>query len=495
MRTARTWSRLGAIALIALPLAACDDDVPDADADADVDVDVDADTDGDGDGDGDADADSDSDSDADADTDSDADSDSGSRFPLGVSADGRTLVDARGEPFIIDGEAAWSMIVQLTVEEAESYLADRASKGINTIAVNLIEHRFCDDPPRNAAGDEPFTVPGDFSMPNEAYFDHADALLERAGAAGMAVLLFPAYLGWEGGDEGWFAEMSALSEETCRGYGEFVATRYRSFEHVVWMAGGDYGPPPGSAGERCSLAIAAALREGDPENLGSAHWARGSQSLDLPGYAPYVQVNAVYTAELTYPLCHDAWGQPGPVPAFLFEAYYENEHGMTAAALRAQAYWALTSCIGGHVFGNSPIWAFGAGWEAQLDSQGSRDLGQLPALFGSRRWVELAPDLAGSIVTAGGGSYGGADYVTAARTADGRFAVAYVPSTGSTPRELTIDTSGFAGPVAASWFNPTSGATTAIDGSPLANDGPHALATPGDNGADANDWALVLEVE
>ena len=71
----------------------------------------------------------------------------------------------------------------------------------------------------------------------------------------------------------------------------------------------------------------------------------------------------------------------------------------------------------------------------------------------------------------------------------------YVPSTGTDPRVLVVDAAPFSGPVAARWFNPVSGRFVQVAGSPLTNRGLHKFRTPGDNGTQANDWVLVLEVQ
>src|SRR5882672_12100710 len=64
------------------------------------------------------------------------------RFPLEIAVGQRYLRDMSGAPFLIQGDAAWSLIADLTREEADAYLADRAARGFNTILVNLLEHRF-----------------------------------------------------------------------------------------------------------------------------------------------------------------------------------------------------------------------------------------------------------------------------------------------------------------------------------------------------------------
>lgn len=83
-----------------------------------------------------------------------------SPFPVRVSSNGRYLVDAGGAPFLLHGDTAWSLIVQLTNDEAEEYLENRRQKGFNAILFNLIEHRFADDWPKNKYGHGPFKTPG-----------------------------------------------------------------------------------------------------------------------------------------------------------------------------------------------------------------------------------------------------------------------------------------------------------------------------------------------
>src|SRR5690606_29121155 len=67
---------------------------------------------------------------------------SDSPFPVRVSPNGRHLVDAGGKPFLLHGDTAWSLIVQLTKEETEEYLENRRQKGFNAILVNLIEYFY-----------------------------------------------------------------------------------------------------------------------------------------------------------------------------------------------------------------------------------------------------------------------------------------------------------------------------------------------------------------
>lgn len=83
--------------------------------------------------------------------------------------------------------------------------------------------------------------------------------------------------------------------------------------------------------------------------------------------------------------------------------------------------------------------------------------------------------------------------MTAARTTDGNLVMAYVPSTGTGTRTISVDMVKLGGPAVVRWYNPTNGTYTSIAESPLANSGSRDFTTPGDNGTGTNDWLLVLE--
>ena len=120
------------------------------------------------------------------------------KYPLKISTNKRYLVDQEDSPFFLQGEAPWSLIVGVTKEDAEMYLANRSKKRFNAILVNLIEHAFCENPPKNIYGEDPFTTVGDFTTPNEKYFQHADWVISKAAEYNIAVLLCPMFLGYQG---------------------------------------------------------------------------------------------------------------------------------------------------------------------------------------------------------------------------------------------------------------------------------------------------------
>jgi hypothetical protein len=103
-------------------------------------------------------------------------------------------------------------------------------------------------------------------------------------------------------------------------------------------------------------------------------------------------------------------------------------------------------------------------------------------------WWKCAPDASHKLVTAGFGTWKKADYATAALAEDGRCAVVYLP----TSRKCTVDLKKLKGPVIPRWFDPTTGESKAIAGSPYPNAGSHEFAPPGNNGAGEADWVLLL---
>jgi len=405
-------------------------------------------------------------------------------YPVHVESAKRYLVDAAGKPFFVNGDSPWLPIVQLTREEVDQYFEDRRLKGVNTLLVELIEHLFATNAPRNIYGDAPFTTPGDFSTPNEAYFAHADYVINKAAQKGMLVLLTPAYVGYNGGNEGWYQEMSANGTAKLYAYGQYLGNRYKNFDNIVWVDGGDYNV----ANKALVQALANGIRSVDSKPH-TYHAQRGTAAMQFWGTAePWLTVNDIYTDENS--VVASAFGEynRSSAPFFLIEARYEGSNGATEQTVRMQAYQAVLSGASGHVMGNSSLWELKPGWQQLLNSGGARSLLPLSNLFTSRPWWMLQPDSANTTLTSGVSS--GADRAVAARASDGSFAIAYTP----TVRTFTIDMSKLAGPkVKAQWVDPSSGTASTVTGSPFPAFGTQGMRPVGNNASGYADWVLVLE--
>jgi hypothetical protein len=417
-------------------------------------------------------------------------------FPLTLSPGKRYLEDAHGQPFLIHGDAAWSLIAELTREDVDRYLEDRHARGFNTLLVSMIEHRYAKNAPANAYGQAPFLTPGDFATPNEHYFAHADWVLRRAEERGFLVLLAPAYTGAAGGNEGWYQEMVKNGPAKLRQYGQYLGKRYAKFTNLLWVHAGDYNPPQKEQVE----AIAEGIQEFEPKALNTAHCAPETAAIDFWGHESWLQVSSVYTYKPVYLAALDHLERHKTTPFFLIESLYENEHGSTEQLLRTQAYQAMLSGAMGQVFGNNPIWHFdGPGlfrapssWREQLGSQGAISMTHLRALFETMPWWTLEPDTDNRLVQAGQQS--GDSRAVAARLADRSVAVVYLP----TIRNLTLELRELSGPdVSMQWYDPANGQYIDVAAADFLSQEMRTVTIRprANNSSGFGDWVLILKAK
>ena len=400
------------------------------------------------------------------------------RYPLQVARDHRHLVDQNGTPFLVQGDAAWSLISGLTREEAEKYVDTRSRQGFNSIIINLIEHKFRG--PVNRYGEGPFTKPGDFSTPNEKYFQHADWVIRKAQEKGLQVFLAPIYLGYIGTDEGWIEELLANGPEKARNWGRYVGRRYKNFDTIVWIIGGDRNPD--SAREDVD-AVAQGIRESDDRHILTAHCHPENSALDQYANEGWLDLNSTYTYGIVHQMLLRDYDRQPPMPFVLIESTYEGEHNASAVQIRRQAYWAVLWGATGEFMGNRPMWLFDPEWQSALESTGSRDMERMFSLFASRPWYELVPDEKHEVVVDGLGEFRGLDYLAAARSTNGATVMAYMPSA----RPFTVDMTKVSGKTANTWwFNPRTGETTSEGQFPT--EGKKQFTAPGEG-----DWVFVLD--
>jgi hypothetical protein len=384
---------------------------------------------------------------------------SATRHPLTISDDRRRLLDADGRPFLVQGDAAWSIIANLTYDDAVAYLDDRRAKGFNTVLVNLIEHLFSSDPPRDLAGREPFSTPGDMSTPNDAYFDAAERVLDACAERGFLVILAPTYIGYrhERADgasphlDGWYDEIVATGPDGCRRYGEYLGRRFGRFDNIMWCMGGDWHPDQARAGLD---AAAAGLRSAGARGLFTAHVHPETSPIEAFSGSDWLDVNVTYTYGIVHEQLIRDWRREPAWPFFLMESSYEGEHNASDLQVRRQAWWSVLCGANGHIMGNHPIWLFWTGWQDALDLPASMAMARWGSFFRELPWAELAPDVDRRLATGGLGEARGLDRVTAALTLDRRLGVAYLPA----HRPLEIQLGAMGGPnVRVGWFEPATG--------------------------------------
>jgi hypothetical protein len=410
-------------------------------------------------------------------------------FPLAITPDHRHLVDAEGTPFLIHGDTPWSLMVALTDSEVTQYLDDRHARGFNAILVNLIEHHFAADPPRNVYGAAPFTTPEDIRTPNDVYFDRCAGIVEQALDRDMLVMMTPAYLGFGGGDEGWWQALSARTTSEVEAYGAYVGAKLAPFANVVWVMGGDYWDS--QVLSRTRALVMGLQSTGRADWLFTYHAGPGTSAADAVGGETWLDLDAIYAYEDLVGAFESSYGRSPTRPFFLFESRYEQEPDppVSRLTLRSQAYWSIVTGGLGALFGNNPIWnfennalyAYSGTWESNLGSNGAQDRTRFQGFFGAHDWSALEPDRNDTVLTGGQGS--GSNSAYAAKSDDSALVIVYAPS----QRELTIDMTELSGPnVVARWFEPDSATYTSVGTFP--SSGSRAFNPPA-----SDDWVLVLE--
>lgn len=410
-------------------------------------------------------------------------------FPVAVSEDGRHVVNAAGTPFLFHGDTAWSLIAGLTREDADLYLTDRQRRGFNTILVSLIEKKFAPNAPANAYGEVPFLPAGDFSHPNPRYFDHARWVVSRAGELGLTVLLTPAYLGFGGGDQGWYAEMQAAGVDALRAYGLYVGTRFAGLDNIVWLHGGDHDPP----NRTLVRAIVEGLAVAGDQHLAAAHGHPDTATADFWRGERWLDIDTVYTYGDVCGAMRHRYHQPQPKPVLMLETAYENEHQSTELSLRSAAYCSLLEGGAGHIFGNNPVWHVGGPgiywvdvtWQEALDSRGAQSMSHLAALMELVDFAALRPTSRDAPIQAPD-----ARHASLALSRDGLTAVAYLVA----PHTVVLDGRGMRqGPFTVDWFDPSSGRLHYHTGTPYDRQVAHRLEPPSPlNDAGFDDWVLIV---
>jgi hypothetical protein len=400
-------------------------------------------------------------------------------FPLSLKSG--KLITRSGQPFLITGDSPWSLIVGPNKDGIDKYLENRKQKGVNSLIMNLIEHYY--NGPADASGNLPFLTEGDFSTPNPEYFDNADYVIQKAAELGMEVFLFPAYLGYDDGgshEEGWYTEVNANGPSKMYQYGKYLGQRYKYYENIIWVMGGDCAP--GNAIDEIREMVRG-IEEMAGAQIFTVHNGRFQSGLTAYSGEKWIDLNSTYTSESTSALYLKSDFQRN-YPFYFIEGTYENL-GATSAQLRGQMYLPVLMGANGSFFGNYPLFNFNPGWDNSnvLESQGSKDLQRSGEFFKSRVWNKLVPDLNHTLCTSGYGNLDNSSYGAAALTEDGSSAIIYVPDY----RELIVNLTLISGAQTHGWwYQPSTGNVHDLN---LISDSPSQSFIPPDSG----DWLLVLD--
>jgi hypothetical protein len=400
-------------------------------------------------------------------------------FPLSVS-NGKLKTNS-GQPFLIVGDSPWYLIQGPDNQGAEKYLENRSQKGINSVVLCLIASES--NGSADANGNKPFLTPGDFSTPNPSYFDHVDFILEKAQELGIEVFLYPAWLGYDTGDghpEGWYSQVADNGPENMYQYGKYLGNRYKNYQNIIWVMGGDCSPAAVIAEIR---AMVRGIEDMAGPQIFSVQNGRFKSGITEYSHENWIDLNTTYADHSTaarYLLAdHNR-----DFPFYFTEGSYENS-GVSSIGLRSQMYLPVLMGSTGYIFGNHPLYAFNQGWDdpVLLESQGSQDLERSALFFGSRLWADLVPDKDHSLLIKGAGDVNDGNYAAAALMKDASTAIIYTPD----KRQLTVNLTRISGnQTQAWWYQPSTGTVINID---KYSDSPAQTFTPPSEG----DWLLVLD--
>ncbi len=402
------------------------------------------------------------------------------KFPLRVSASGGYLEDTEAKPFLYQADTLW-LLAKRSLEEVDALFSLRKSQGFTAIQLQLTGFLGT----KNVEGRLPFGPSYDLASPDERYFSHIDALFECAKRHGLLLAVAPLWVGccregWAGkGEDGSLRPMNVAGESVCEAFGRWLGTRYKSFDNLLWILGGDNDPWSVDA-VALTHALARGLKASAPQQLLTYHASSTHSSTDVFPDAPWLDVSMVYTYFRGF---NKAWNKVQPdvgevcllehrkqpvKPYFLGESTYEGEHEAWGSThqIRKQAYTALLSGAFGHAYGSTNWRCDDNGQIAALP--GAASLQHLTALFSRYSWHTLLPDFSHPQLAN--------DSVSAASTPDGALSILYLP----TPRPISVPGTWSH----AAWYDPTTGAEHEAQQA-------DTLSPPGHNAAGDPDWVLL----
>lgn len=427
-----------------------------------------------------------------------------------ISANGHYLYNSiSGIPVYLTGDDAFLLATELCSSDVTTYLNDRQARGYNAIWVAPVDNVYSIHPPTNCNGDSPFTG-ADFGTFNSTYWSYVDSVISAASARGITVFFNPAFVGVNSAG-GWFNDFTGAGTSGCCSgtvwttYGTTIGNRYKNFNNIVWLLGGDADLTNSTIKTNIGL-LATAIAVVDTNHLFTLEACRScngnpgndSSITSYSGSPPsWLNINWSYDQQgkiTTANGCPLTYTQSSTILPMEGEMWYELENGpLTGANTRAEGYWStLTGCFLGSLFGNGQIWGFSSpntgngttpNWTTQLGSVGSVGEQYMGQLMRSRRHWLMVPDASNAVLT--GGISSGLTISVAACASDGSTCIVYDQSGSTNPPQIAMGH--FSSTVHAWWYNPSTSVTT--DLGTFTNSGTHTF-TP----SDTNDWVLVLDL-
>lgn len=422
-----------------------------------------------------------------------------------IHNEGRYFCTGTDTPFFWMGDTAWELFHKLTQEETASYFDIRKSQGFNVIQCVLLAEQDGLRTP-NAYGRSPLkkNVLGEYdpALPDTEgtnnYWDHVDTVLAMAQARGLYLAMLPTW-GDKFNIESWGVGPVCFTPENARIYGKFLGERYKDYNNIVWILGGDRMLTSETHRDIID-AMATGLKEGGATQLISYHPGGSRSSVEAVGGKDYINFHAIQSG-------HDAGRyrsrellvntlEAEHKPYMNMEPKYEDhpacfraDYGYfwSAAEVRNDLYWNLLEGVCGHTYGNHCIWSFTREpgdyfpyhWESVLHHEAAEQQKYAVQLRLSRPFFEFrrAPELVQH------DSAANAD-PTAAR--GNNYAFVYSPL--GLPLRVYLNLLGDTY-VRATWFDPRTGNTSTIGIYP-----PEECVMIPPTCGFGQDWILILDL-
>ena len=362
--------------------------------------------------------------------------------PVRVSENRRYFASQDGSPVFWLGTTQWQLFREYTVEEAEVILEATARTGFAFAQVMLLG--VGDGTQPDVYGEAPWRD-NDPLTPNEAYFQHVDAVVRLACEKNVAISMTLFHQRYR----------NSITLDKARAWARWVAQRYAECPALVWSM------TPEATEEFVPLLreLAAGIREGDggrhlitckPDPAPySSSFVHGEDWLDFNSMQTWNRVDLIYPF-----IAKDYQLQPIK-PVLMAEGAYEqgSEYGfeITPLWIRRQAYYSYLAGAS-HTYGHNASWRVLPPWREALAASGAAQLGLLKRIFEERlEWWRLVPDQS---ILATGGETEGQVLNLAARHEEGRWAMVYCGAEAS----FTVDLSKLSGAEArAQWIDPRTG--------------------------------------
>jgi len=428
---------------------------------------------------------------------------------LQVSVNGRSfVVEKTGNrpetPFFWLGDTAWDLFARLTRTEAIRYLDDRAKKRFTVIQAHLLPWTLKDT---STDGHKAFEN-DDFDKPNEAYWQHVDFVVQEATKRGFYLAVLPAWSRTyiEPAPNGSTPALYSDSLKAFR-YGQFLGKRYRAYQNLIWVLGGDRKPTRTPIYRHLAQGLTDTYSDGNPNRIlitfhppGGTYRPPATSSGEFYHAESWLDFNMIQSghaiANASYERIREDYARQPTKPTLDAEPCYEGhsvkhdyKNGLFGAwDVRRRGYWSLLAGAAGFTYGGNGIWQmdkpgnvkdqphFKDFWYDALNYEGGNQMQHLRRLAESYRWTTWIPD---STLLAE--SPGRVDTrIQSVRTTDGRLFLHY--TTSGRPIALAPLPNGR---WQYRWFDPRTGVTS------QAKRVQSMQFTPPTAGAGA-DWVLVV---